>query len=295
MMTTSTTFLYTLLLATTMATTTMAFVVPTTQKQQQFQIKSTTKLYSSLAIEGLTKKTTKEGNGPPLERGQVASVKYSCYLPGTETKPFSKSDKQRMIVGDGQMIEGWELALLSMNVGERATIRISDPNKFGYGEAGVPPIVPPNAPIEMDMEILGAEERLEMGAFANNEPLTPRTPKAIRAAYEARKEAKIQDAIENPPAEGLQAWIEKFNSFYFFGFFEGETGQQAPWFLRPSITFPLAFAVVGAAFYISLKFGAISERGAQVTDELDELIVLGGAMRDALMMAFLDVSNQITV
>mmetsp|Transcript_25634 Transcript_25634/g.38469 ORF Transcript_25634/g.38469 Transcript_25634/m.38469 type:complete len:293 (-) Transcript_25634:260-1138(-) len=286
------TLLLTLVLA---ATSTMAFIVPTTQQSSYTSKFSNTKLHESLAIDGLVKKVIKEGTGPALERGQVASVKYSCYLPGTETKPFAQSEKQRMIVGDGQMIEGWELALLTMNVGERATVRIDDAAKFGYGEAGVPPIVPPNAPIEMEMEILSAEERLEMGAFANNEPLTPRTPKAIRAAYEARQSAKLQDEIENPPLEGLDYWKDKIKSYYFFGFFEGETGQQAPWFLRPSITFPIAFAIVGAAFYVSLKFGAISERGAQVTDELDELITLQGVLRDGFMMAFLDVSDKITV
>lgn len=76
-----------------------------------------------------------------------------------------------------------------------------------------------------------------------------------------------------PEKEGLEGWIEKAKNFYFFGLFEGETGKQAPWFLRPSITFPLAFAIVGAAFYISYSSGAIFERGASVTDELDEFIL----------------------
>lgn len=80
-------------------------------------------------------------------------------------------------------------------------------------------------------------------------------------------------AQSGPEKEGLEGFIEKAKNFYFFGFFEGETGQQAPWFLRPSITFPLAFGVVGAAFYVSVISGAISERGAEVTDELDEIIV----------------------
>ena len=71
----------------------------------------------------------------------------------------------------------------------------------------------------------------------------------------------------------MEAFIEKVRNFYFFGFFEGETGQKAPWFLRPSITFPLAFLIVGAAFYVSILGGAITERGAQVTDELDEIIL----------------------
>ena len=65
----------------------------------------------------------------------------------------------------------------------------------------------------------------------------------------------------------------KAKNFYFYGLFEGETGERPPWFLRPSITFPIAFAIVGAAFYVSFVGGAISERGLQKTDELDEIIL----------------------
>ena len=80
-------------------------------------------------------------------------------------------------------------------------------------------------------------------------------------------------AMQGPEKEGLEAFIEKAKNFYFFGFFEGETGQRAPWFLRPSITFPIAFLIVGAAFYVTFISGAISERGAAVTDELDEIVL----------------------
>jgi hypothetical protein len=79
-------------------------------------------------------------------------------------------------------------------------------------------------------------------------------------------------ALDGPEREGLEGFLDKAKNFYFFGFFEGETGEQAPWFLRPSITFPIAFAIVGAAFYVSIVSGAISERGAAVKDELDEVI-----------------------
>ena len=94
-----------------------------------------------------------------------------------------------------------------------------------------------------------------------------RTAAEIQAAYEARQALKV------PEKEGLEGWIEKAKNFYFFGLFEGETGQKAPWFLRPSITFPIAFAIVGAAFWVSYSTGAIFERGASVTDELDEFIL----------------------
>ena len=61
-------------------------------------------------------------------------------------------------------------------------------------------------------------------------------------------------------------------SYNFFGLFEGETGEEALWYLKPSITFPLAFAVVFAAFYISLETGSIREKGAQSIDELDMIV-----------------------
>jgi hypothetical protein len=115
-----------------------------------------------------------------------------------------------------------------------------------------------------------------------------RTAATIQAAYEERQAIK---ALEGPPKEGLEGWIEKAKGYYFFGLFEGETGQQAPWFLRPSITFPIAFLIVGAAFAVSYATGAISERGAAVTDELDEFI-LSSVMTNpstvlAMMMATL--------
>ena len=98
-----------------------------------------------------------------------------------------------------------------------------------------------------------------------------RTASEIAAAFEQRQAIKAASGIVE--REGLAGWIDKAQNFYFFGFFEGETGQQAPWFLRPSITFPIAFAIVGAAFYVSYIAGAISERGAASVDELDEIII----------------------
>jgi len=86
--------------------------------------------------------------------------------------------------------------------------------------------------------------------------------------------------------EGLEGMIEKAKEFYFFGFFEGETGEKAPWILRPSITFPLAFAVVGAGFYATFALGGISERGKQVTDELDDIILTYNVVKNAAVVAF---------
>jgi len=89
--------------------------------------------------------------------------------------------------------------------------------------------------------------------------------------------------------EGLEGLIEKAKEFYFFGFFEGETGEQAPWILRPSITFPIAFAVVGLGFYVTYAVGGISERGAQVTDELDDIVLSWNVLKDAVTVVALSL------
>jgi FKBP-type peptidyl-prolyl cis-trans isomerase len=60
------------------------------------------------------------------------------------------------VVGDGTMIPGWDQALRSMSVGERAVIRIVDP-ELAYGDTGVPSLVPPNSPIEMDVELFDVQ------------------------------------------------------------------------------------------------------------------------------------------
>lgn len=81
-------------------------------------------------------------------------------------------------VGSGEMIEGWEYAIKTMKIGERAVVRISDPS-LGYGQSGVPPVVPPDAEIEIDLEILDAAARkdinldIDFDTLAMGDPSTP--------------------------------------------------------------------------------------------------------------------------
>ncbi len=202
------------------------------------------------------------------------------------------------------------MALRSMREGERASISITDPN-LAYGVAGVPPFVPPNAQIQMDIEVIMVEENVDgsggmaasagglsgsdaagLDAMLDGPVSRPRTPGAIAAAYEQR----MREKAINAPAEkeGVEYWIDKIKGSYFFGLFEGETGQKAPWYLTPSITFPIAFLVVGAAFWASLAGGAISERGMPTTDELDEIIVSSSAsdiIRSSVVMAVIMIQG----
>jgi hypothetical protein len=235
--------------------------------------------------EGLTKTILQPGRGPALKLGDVATVSYNCYLADTK-QTFSKSPKQKVIVGGGSMIDGWEQGLRNMAVGEKAILSIAP--EYGYGSEGVGTIVPPDSVLEIELEVLDAEEQTQLGSagvvasvsgmtgsgdWGNLDPMKPRTPQAIDAAYKAKqRQLALEKADEK---EGIAGFLDKLTSgrFYFFGLFEGETGQRAPWYLRPSITFPIAFAVVGLGFYATFALGGISERGSQVKDELDDVIL----------------------
>ncbi len=248
---------------------------------------------------GISKATTVAGTGRAVRAGDVVIVKYFCTASGSDAA-FARSDRQRVVVGDGAMIRGWDAALRSMREGERATINISDP-ALAYGASGVPPFVPPNAQIQIDVEVIMVEENVDGGGLSGSDasgldamldgPVSrPRTPGAIAAAYEQR----MREKAINAPAEkeGVDYWIDKIKGSYFFGLFEGETGQATPWYLTPSITFPIAFLVVGAAFWASLAGGAISERGMPTTDELDEIIVSSGdIIRSSVAMAMVMIQE----
>eukprot|EP00537_Pseudo-nitzschia_pungens_P008231 CAMPEP_0172364066 /NCGR_PEP_ID=MMETSP1060-20121228/7283_1 /TAXON_ID=37318 /ORGANISM="Pseudo-nitzschia pungens, Strain cf. cingulata" /LENGTH=270 /DNA_ID=CAMNT_0013086985 /DNA_START=370 /DNA_END=1182 /DNA_ORIENTATION=- len=255
---------------------------------------------SSMAIpmlpEGLAKTVVNGGEtgATPIGRGDIVTVKYTCYSAGlgdqeesdAENVLLARSDSQKVVVGDGSMVPGWDAALRSMTVGERAVVRITDPS-LAYGGAdtdprgaaalgallGIDSALASTARLEFDIQVLAVQPAAKAAQiFDMNfdamalEDDTPKTAEDIAAAYQ------VKMANKAPKKEGLEGWIDTVKNYYFFGFFEGETGEEAPWYLKPSITFPIAFAVVGAAFYVSLLSGAISEKGAQSVDELDVLV-----------------------
>ena len=78
------------------------------------------------------------------------------------------------------MIQGWDKAIRTMRVGERAIVRICDPS-LGYGAVGVPPLVPPNAEIEVDLEILDAQAPMANIDF-DNLALADSTPVGLVAS-----------------------------------------------------------------------------------------------------------------
>lgn len=103
---------------------------------------------------GLQYAETAIGKGPTPNDGQIVVVHFVGWLDdGTmfdstraKGKPFG------FPLGSGQVIQGWDEGVRGMKVGGKR--RLIVPAALGYGEQGVPPIVPPNARLVFDVELI---------------------------------------------------------------------------------------------------------------------------------------------
>jgi peptidylprolyl isomerase len=103
---------------------------------------------------GLKYTQIKAGTGAKPKQGQTVFVHYTGTL--TNGKKFDSSlDRGQpfsFVLGKGQVIKGWDEALSLMKVGDRRKLII--PPKLGYGAAGAGGVIPPNATLIFDVELL---------------------------------------------------------------------------------------------------------------------------------------------
>jgi len=95
------------------------------------------------------------GTGASPKKGQQVSVHYTGRL--TDGKTFDSSVDRgqpfQFQIGVGQVIRGWDEGITTMKVGGKRTLTI--PPDLGYGAAGFPGAIPPNATLIFDVELLG--------------------------------------------------------------------------------------------------------------------------------------------
>lgn len=122
-----------------------------TKQQQQPQSPVTTNQPNS---KKMTIQTTKEGTGPSITNGQTAEVHYVGKLTDGTTFDASKPRGSTFSfkLGAGQVIKGWDEGVLGMKVGEVRTLTI--PPELGYGAAGAGGVIPPNATLIFEVELI---------------------------------------------------------------------------------------------------------------------------------------------
>lgn len=102
------------------------------------------------------------GTGDAAAAGQHVSVHYTGWLlyGGERGKKFDSSrdrgDPFDFPLGAGHVIKGWDEGVQGMKVGGRRTLTI--PPALGYGARGAGGVIPPNATLVFEVELLGIEK-----------------------------------------------------------------------------------------------------------------------------------------
>ena len=99
------------------------------------------------------KKITREGTGGSPSSGNQVTVEYKGYFKGGKVFDQSYGRKPFVFtVGVGQVIKGWDLGVLSMRKGEKATFYIK--SDYAYGKRGAGGVIPGNTDLMFDVELL---------------------------------------------------------------------------------------------------------------------------------------------
>jgi FKBP-type peptidyl-prolyl cis-trans isomerase len=100
------------------------------------------------------------GTGPTAKSGDTVSVQYTGWLRNPDGSKGSKFDSSRdrnqpfsFTLGQQMVIPGWDEGVAGMHVGGKRTLTI--PADLAYGDRGAGGVIPPNATLIFDVELIG--------------------------------------------------------------------------------------------------------------------------------------------
>ena len=114
-----------------------------------------------VSLSGLQWQDHEPGSGTEAKAGQKVTVHYTGWLSdkGQKGKKFDSSvDRGQPFafpLGIGRVIRGWDEGVSGMKIGGKRTLII--PAKLAYGERGAGDVIPPNAELIFDVELINVE------------------------------------------------------------------------------------------------------------------------------------------
>jgi peptidylprolyl isomerase len=110
---------------------------------------------------GLQYEDTVVGTGPSPQRGQTCVMHYTGWLWVNNAKgakfdsSHDRAEPFDFPIGMGHVIKGWDEGVATMKVGGKRTLLI--PPGLGYGARGAGGVIPPNATLLFEVELLGVQ------------------------------------------------------------------------------------------------------------------------------------------
>lgn len=106
--------------------------------------------------DGLEYQDLDPGAGESPKNGQTVTVNYTGYLTNGQKfdSSFDRNQPFSFVIGQGQVIRGWDEGLSTMRPGGRRKLIV--PPSLGYGPNGAGGVIPPNATLVFDAELLSA-------------------------------------------------------------------------------------------------------------------------------------------
>lgn len=136
------------------ATTTLYADTATNEKEEKIAVAPTS----------LVKTDVKVGKGAEAKSGQTVSVHYTGWLFDPKASDFhgkqfdssrTRGTAFKFPLGAGRVIKGWDQGVEGMKVGGQRTLVI--PASLGYGARGAGGVIPPNATLVFDVELMGVK------------------------------------------------------------------------------------------------------------------------------------------